>query len=842
MLTCGRCGAMNAVAARFCSACGSLLADGLRDGLEVRKTVTILFSDVVDSTSLGEATDAETMRRVMARWAEAMTEVIEQHGGTVERFRGDEVMAVFGVPTAHEDDAMRAARAAIDMQKRLRELNVELHDGFGVELACRIGVNTGEVLAGDPGTGQTFVTGDAVNLAKRLQQAAEPGSILIGTATYPLVKDAVRVGPRERFTAKGKSEPVTRITLEGVDATAPGYARRLDAPLVGRSAELAWLEARVGEAFQTARCTVATVLGHAGIGKSRLVGELVARSSQNAHVLTGRCPSYGSGITYWPLAEVVAGLGGLAAVRAAFNGTEGAEEVVERLGMAIGELDGQVSTDELFWAVRQLFERLASVRPLLVVLDDLHWAEPTMLDLVEYLSTFVSGPLLLLCVARTELLDVRPAFGRGAALELSPLTEAETSTLLQALGLDDASLRERVTSTAEGNPLFAEQLAAMITDADQPLDPNTQLPASIQALLAARLDSLAREERQALERAAVVGRSFSQRAVVDLSGADQARVPGRLLSLVNKGLLSAARSGDGSNDEFRFRHTLIREIAYASMPRRVRAELHEQYADSLERRPSGRLDTAPERIGYHYEQAYDFRQAEHATPDDRSIALRRKAAQLLGAAGSRAFARDDMRAATNLIQRAVALMAEDDPNWGKLNFELSGALWSTGDRARADEALESVLATALASDDAGLEWHARLERAGRRGLSHDDDLDQYLSGAERAREVFESAGDGLGLARAWRRIGLVHRLRGQFGLAVEAEELALEHAVRIGDGREEGRIVDSLCSALLYGPVPATDAIRRCDALADGARGRPSVEAAVLSSLAGLVAMEGRFD
>jgi tetratricopeptide (TPR) repeat protein len=201
-----------------------------------------------------------------------------------------------------------------------------------------------------------------------------------------------------------------------------------------------------------------------------------------------------------------------------------------------------------------------------------------------------------------------------------------------------------------------------------------------------------------------------------------------------------------------------------------------------------------------------------------------------------------MRAATNLIQRAAALMAEDDPNWGKLNFELSSALWSTGDRARADEVLESVLATALASNDAGLEWHARLERAGRRGLSHDDDLDQYLSVAERAREVFESAGDSLGLARAWRRIGLVHRLRGQFGLAVDAEELALEHAVRIGDGREEGRIVDSLCSALLYGPVPAAAAIQRCDALADGARGRPSVEAAVLSSLAGLVAMEGRFD
>ncbi|HEY6075293.1 MAG TPA: adenylate/guanylate cyclase domain-containing protein, partial [Gaiella sp.] len=240
----------------------------VQEGIEVRKTVTILFCDVVGSTSLGEATDPETTRRVMTRYAESMAEIIRQHGGTVERFRGDEVMAVFGVPVAHEDDALRAVRTATEMQRHLAELNTELKVKWGVELACRIGINTGEVVAGDPSPGEGFVTGDAVNLAKRLEQAAEPGTILIGTATYPLVKDAVKVGPREKFTAKGKSEAVSRFRLDEVDAAAAGYARRLDAPLVNRTAELETLRTLVKDAFAERRCQIVTVLGTAGIGKS----------------------------------------------------------------------------------------------------------------------------------------------------------------------------------------------------------------------------------------------------------------------------------------------------------------------------------------------------------------------------------------------------------------------------------------------------------------------------------------------------------------------------------------------------------------------------------------------
>ena len=250
----------------------------------MRKTVTVLFCDVVGSTSLGEATDPETTRRVMSRYAQSMTEIVTAHGGTVERFRGDEVMAVFGVPVIHEDDALRAVRAGMEMQRRLEELNGELKATWGVELACRIGINTGEVVAGDPGTGDTFVTGDAVNLGKRLEQAAQPGEILIGTATYPLVKDAVRVGPRERFTAKGKRDAVDRFRLDDVDATAAGYARRLDAPLIGRADELARIQTAIDALVEQGRCGIVGVTGPAGIGKSRLVREVVGRLSDDATV------------------------------------------------------------------------------------------------------------------------------------------------------------------------------------------------------------------------------------------------------------------------------------------------------------------------------------------------------------------------------------------------------------------------------------------------------------------------------------------------------------------------------------------------------------------------------
>ncbi len=595
----------------------------------------------------------------MTRYAEAMAEVVHQHGGTVERFRGDEVMAVFGVPTAHEDDALRAVRAATEMQRRLAHLNAELLEAWGVELTCRIGINTGEVVAGDPTTRETFVTGDAVNLAKRLEQAAEPGTILIGTATYPLVKDAVKVGPRERFTAKGKEEGVARFRLDEVDTAASGYARRLDAPLVGRAEELESLRSLVDKAFEERRCRVVMLLGTAGVGKSRLARELASGLEDVADVATGRCLPYGTGVTFWPLQQLVTDLGGIEAVAAFLAETEDGDVVLERLRAATGAAEGAAPSTEVFWAVRRLLERVAERRPLLVVFEDLHWAEPTMLDLVEYIAAFARGPIALLCISRPELLETRPTLA-AVRLELEQLSDAEIEELVEALGIDDADLLERITSTSEGNPLFAEQLAAMIADSN-PGDA-VELPASIHALLAARIDSLDPAERRTLERASIVGKEFWPRAIVDLSThADQPHVTGQLMSLVRKGLVKPARSELPGEDAYRFRHSLICDEAYAGMPKAVRAELHERFARWLQSqaRDGKGFGEHDEILGYHLEQAYRYR-TELVPADESGRALAEEAGTVLASAARRALGREDMPAAVGLLERSLALLPDDD--------------------------------------------------------------------------------------------------------------------------------------------------------------------------------------
>jgi class 3 adenylate cyclase/tetratricopeptide (TPR) repeat protein len=838
---CDHCGEHNLDSARFCSSCGTVLPSRVHEGLEVRKTVTILFCDVVGSTSLGEATDPETTRRVMARYAEAMTEVIEHHGGTVERFRGDEVMAVFGIPAAHEDDALRAVRAATAMQRRLAQLNADLRGTWGVELACRIGVNTGEVVAGDPGTGETFVTGDAVNLAKRLEQAADPGTILIGTATYPLVKDAVKVGPRERFSAKGKSEPVARFRIDEVDEGAAGYERRLDAPLVNRVDELATLRPLLREAFAERRCRIVAMLGPAGIGKSRLARELATELADVADVATGRCLPYGSGITFWPLQQLVTDLGGIAAAEAALAGTDDAHIVLERLrAVTTAGQEGAPST-EVFWAVRRLLERIADRRPLLVVFEDLHWAEPTMLDLVEYLAAFATGPLVLLCIARPELLEVRPGLA-SATLELEQLSETETSELVVALGIGDADLQRRITSTSEGNPLFAEQLAAMMADA-APSDA-IELPASIHALLAARIDSLEPAERRTLERASIVGKEFWPRALVSLSSrADQPFVTSRLLGLVRKGLVQPSRGEVPGEDAFRFRHSLICDETYAGIPKAVRAELHERFARWLQAqaREGGGLGEHDEIIGYHLEQAYRCR-TELVPHDDASRALAVEAGGLLAAAGRRALAREDLPAAVVMFERALALLPDDDPDRSALLIELGSGAMRAGEWDRARTLLDQALTSAKRDGDRRSELRAMIELQWHRS---------YTEPAGAAREdrrvadatipELEVLGDHLGLAKAWWLLSESQLIAGRWGERTEALERAILHARRLPDTGQLQVLVVQYAQALYYGPTPVAEAVQRCSELLAESSGAPTFEAGIATTLAGLRAMEGRF-
>jgi class 3 adenylate cyclase len=492
MAVCSQCGRQNAEDAQFCASCAAPLVSEVAVPREVRKVVTVLFSDVVDSTPLGERLDPELVRGVMARWHDAMRAVLERHGGEVEKFVGDAVMAVFGIPVAHEDDAMRAVRAAIEMRAALSVLNVELEPRFGVRIESRTGFNTGEVVAG---VGETLVTGDAVNVAARLEQHAQPGEILIGEQTFHLVRDIALTEPVAGLMLEGKSRPVPAWRLLGVLPEPAPFARPITTPFVGRERELARLGAALEQASAERRCEMITVLGLPGIGKSRLLREFASGIGGSARLLVGRCLPYGEGITYWPLLEVMKQLPNEVAAEL-LSDDESADLVSELVDAAVGRSERAGSTDEIHWAVRRLFEALAAAGPLVVIVEDLHWAEPTFLDLLDYIVN-LSGeaPILLLASARPELVDIRPTFvspeARRQLLRLEPLATDDVDALIGALVEESMSdeTRARVIDVADGNPLFVEQLLAMRAEAGSAVQ-KFVVPPTLNALLAARIDRL----------------------------------------------------------------------------------------------------------------------------------------------------------------------------------------------------------------------------------------------------------------------------------------------------------------------------------------------------------------
>ena len=438
MPTCPQCGEENPEGFKFCGSCGALLAEASAPR-EVRKTVTVVFSDVTGSTALGERLDPESLRRVMGRYFDEMQAVVERHGGTVEKFIGDAVMAVFGIPVLHEDDAVRAVRAAAEMRERLAGLNEELERDWGVTIAVRTGVNTGEVVAGDASSGgQRFATGDAVNVAKRLEEAAPPNEILLGETTHRLVRDAVKVEAVEPLELKGKGERVSAYRLLSIEPGAEGRARRLDSPMVGREREQALLERAYERAAGERGCHLFTVLGAAGVGKSRLLAEFLKGLGDNATVVGGRCLPYGEGITFWPLLEVLRKLYGdelVSAIETRLAGDENAELIASRVGAAVGLAESAGATEETFWAVRKLLEAQAHEQPLVLVFDDLQWGQPTFLDLVEHIADWSrDAPILLICLARPEFLDDRPGWGGGkfnaTSVLLEPLSDEDSAELV----------------------------------------------------------------------------------------------------------------------------------------------------------------------------------------------------------------------------------------------------------------------------------------------------------------------------------------------------------------------------------------------------------------------------
>jgi class 3 adenylate cyclase len=867
---CPSCGSENTDGANFCSVCGTRLVAAAADIAEVRKTVTIVFCDVTGSTELGERLDPESMRKVMARFFEAMRAALERHGGSVEKFIGDAVMAVFGIPQLHEDDALRAVRAAVDMRDALDELNADLEPDHGVRLASRIGVNTGEVLVGTDKEDFGRVTGDAVNTAARLETAAESGDILIGESTYRLVRDAVEAVAVEPLSLKGKADRVAAFRVLGVVPSTALPPRALRSVMVGRDRELDDLRRAFTRATDDRTCVLFTVLGAAGEGKSRLVEEFLGSVDDSAGVVTGRCLPYGEGITYWPVAEAVRTALGVQAfdapseVGARLEQVIGADEhataIANRIAEVLGIREGVGSAQELPWAIRRFLEILASERPLVTVWEDVHWAEPAFLDLVDHIVEWSrEAPMLVLCTARPELLDVRANWGGGkpnaTTLSLQPLDAKASADLIGNLlggtGLP-ADVSARIGEAAGGNPLFVEQMLSMMIDDGQIVAQNggwspkadvstVSVPPSVAALLAARLERLSEEERRAIECAAVIGREFYRGAVVDLLPEPlRPRTDDLIQSLVRKEFARPDRSSLPGEDAFRFRHILIRDAAYTSIPKERRADLHEVFAAWIDRIGGERAEEADEIVGYHLEQAFRYREALGPL-DRRTRSLGDQAATRLTSAGRRALARHDVQAVSNLLGRAQALLDPSDPARVAILPDLAIALWNAGRIDEANAAVDEALARAEQLGEPALaalatvsQWYVLSDPARR--------LEEIRADSERAIEVFRASGDDRGIARAWHLIADVEWDLGHAGEQLAALEHALEHAGLVSARFETAEVLLSVTSAIVRGPMPVTTAIARVEEILREHRGNRTVEAYMFHALAHLQARLGEFD
>jgi class 3 adenylate cyclase/tetratricopeptide (TPR) repeat protein len=731
-----------------------------------RKVVTVLFCDVVGSTALGESLDPEALQGLLARYFERMKAIVESHGGSVEKFIGDAVMAVFGVPVVHEDDALRACRAAAEMRDALPELGV----------AGRIGVNTGEVLTG---TEERLATGDAVNVAARLEQAAEPGEVLIGAETLALVGATAEVGEERLLELKGKSEPAAAYPLVSIlELPERSHASRF----VGRERELLQLVDAWDRALAGQRCELVTIVGDPGVGKSRLVAEALDRI--DARVARGRCLSYGEGITYWPVIEVVKQL----------RARPDDEHAAAAIDSLLGENEMFAGTDEIAWAFRKLLEAQA---PLVVCFDDIQWGEETFLELVESTALLSAGaPVLLLCMARPELLDRHP--GWPAVSHLEPLLEAEACELVGVTVSDE--LRGRILRASGGNPLFLTEMAAL-GDVD---GGEVEVPATLRALLAARLDQLDEPERKVLERGAVEGELFHRGSVQALAP-EETEVTPRLAALVRRDLVRPDQPQLPREDAYRFRHLLIRDAAYEALPKATRAELHRRFADWLEEHGQSLVEL-DEILGYHLEQAALYL-SELGWPDP---SLAERASRRLATAGERMYWRNDVPAARSLLSRAMELVDELDVH-AAVTFALT-----RGSAHAAELRLDEIARRADRREDAAGAAFARALAANMRIWVDEGTTEEAEHLALAALPLLEAEQDHAALAQTWFSLANgAYNGSGLWDKIVDAAEMARRYETLVG--RPHHR-TDGLCAmGLMLGSSPVAEALERLDALGDAA-------------------------
>ena len=791
-----------------------------RPAMQFRRLVTVVFIDVVESMALAGVLDPEALSAVLRRYFETVSAAIDRHGGTVEKYAGDAVMAAFGIPISHEDDALRAARAALEAKAGIAALNEQLVRDHGIGLEIRVGLETGEVVATPTDARQRLVTGEAVGVASRLEQGAAADEIVVGELTGRLIDHGAVLEPLGPLEIKGKRDPVQAYRLVELIPIVSAFEARQDAALVGRKRELASLRRALKRAIDGSAAQVAVVVGPAGVGKSRLTAEL-ARRTKGARTLWGRCLSYGDGITYWPLRDVVA------------QAPDGPER-----DAVVAALDAETPPPaaEIALLFRRLCEALAQEQPLVLVFDDVHWAEPTFLELVEHLAEKGRGPILVVCVARDELFEEPRGFLDGRAnaarVVLDPLSAAETDALLDGLGgaVLDSDQRERIVATAEGNPFFLEQLLALALEGGLV---DRGLPETVQALLAARLDRLGPGERAVLERGAVIGKEFTVADVVALL--DPAAAPtadSHLQVLSDRGFVRAR-----ADAAFTFRHVLVQEAVYRAAPKRLRAELHERYADRLDE-TSPDLPELDEFVGYHLEQAYSLR-TELGEADRHTEQLANDSGRRLGAAGFTALKRGDMPATVRLLDRAIPLVPAEDDVRHELMIERAIAQHSSGDTEAARAALADVIAGAERLGQRRVELRARIEAAYVRLLTTPEGgAEELLTVAEGAVPVLEALDDKRSLARAWLLIGYARGgIHGNHAEWEEAEERALGYYRATSFPGYS--CLQQIAAALYWGPTPVGRGIRRCrDFVADSTLSHFG-RAAILPFFGGLHAQAG---
>jgi class 3 adenylate cyclase/tetratricopeptide (TPR) repeat protein len=827
---------------------------------EVRKFVTLVFTDLKDSTALTASIDAEAMNEIKARYFSTMAVEIERHGGKVEKNIGDAIMAVFGRVRAREDDALRGVQAAAGMVASLLRLNEEFAQNYGVRLTVRTGVNTGEVVANtDENATMNLATGDAVNVAARLEQNAPANEVLIGEVTYALVKDYVEA-ERVELTLKGKSEPVPAYRLIDVRSAPVAHVGAEAAPFVGREAEMDILRGAFSEISASHSARLVTVLGDAGVGKTRLISDFIGRVEADANVFRGRCLAYGDGITFWPLVEIVRSAasiveddspevarGRIAALLA--DDDPDRDAIVDRVASAVGLSTSSHPVAELFWGARKLLESQAIARPLVMVIDDIHSAEATFLEFLDHLVDSVDGAsILILCSARPELVDIHGEWLAAASVEridLAPLGAADVEAMIDRLlaGVTlSAETRDKVVAAAEGNPLYIEQIVSLLRERDPGGD--VIVPPTIAALLAARLDGLSRQERAVVDPAAVIGLVFSSAAIAHLVP-DQIRyeVDGHLAALDRKQFVHPMTT-DIDDVTFRFHHILVRDAAYQSLLKRARATLHERFVEWAEpvNRERGRETEFEEILGYHLEQAVRYR-SELGPLDDQGRAIARRAADKLSSAGRRAFGRGDTPAACNLLRRAAALLPTDDPERVELLAELVDALMEEGHFEESRAVIADGAGVAERLENARLT--ARMQLAASAldlVLSELTGTEKAITDARASIDILTAAGDESGLARAWRHMMIINGTRGAYDDAAEAAKHVVEHARKAGDARQATRGAMGYATTALLGPTPVIEALAMCERLADEVAGDRKAESIILGVLAQLHAMRGEFE